>query len=243
MQLAELGFTHVDMVAVSDRPLSHLEALADSGLVVSCVSLGRALPEGYTLDGEDSDKRRTAVEMVKQHINDAARLGATCAYIVPGKDDSPNGLLRLADSCAILSVYAGSRMIPLCIEHFPGSSLPSANKTLSWLNKHRLDSTHLLMDVGHCLISEEDPAKVAHDAGTRLGYVHFNDNDSVDDLHWPLLSGRLTQDMLDALVAELLLSRYPAALSLELNPNNSDPVADLAKGKRLLEQALRQRVD
>ena len=35
-QAAALGFTHVDIVALTDRPLEHLEALADSGLLVSC---------------------------------------------------------------------------------------------------------------------------------------------------------------------------------------------------------------
>ena len=32
------------------RPAGHREALADSGLLVSCVALGRNLPAGHTLD-------------------------------------------------------------------------------------------------------------------------------------------------------------------------------------------------
>jgi sugar phosphate isomerase/epimerase len=110
--------------------------------------------------------------------------------------------------------------------------------TLDWLERHQLDRTALLMDVGHCLISEEDPAQAAVLAGRRLGYVHFDDNDSVGDLHWPLLTGRLTLDMVDALIAILKLSNYQGGLALELNARNADPVKALADGKAILEKAL-----
>src|SRR5262249_17287722 len=35
-QAAALGFTHVDVVALADRPADHLEVLADAGVLVAC---------------------------------------------------------------------------------------------------------------------------------------------------------------------------------------------------------------
>ncbi len=242
-QVAELGFSQVDIVALENRSVSHREALADSGLLVSCAALGRNLPEGCTLDAANYSARKQAVEIVKQHLIDAAQLGATHGFLIPGMDDSEDGLLRYADSVALLADFARSRMIQLCIEHFPRKALPTVSQTLEWLEDHQLDQAQLLLDTGHCLISEEDPARAATEAGSRLGYVHFDDNDSVDDLHWPLLTGRLTQDMIDSLLAVLLIGKYQSGLCLELNPQNENPLADLRKGKEILERAMRQRVD
>jgi sugar phosphate isomerase/epimerase len=128
-------------------------------------------------------------------------------------------------------------MVQLCIEHFPGRALPSVQATLKWLQREKLDDMRLLLDVGHCLISEEDPAQMVVQAGPWFGYVHFDDNDSVGDLHWPLLTGRLTSDMIDALVAVLQLSNYQAGLGLELSARTSDPVKALQEGKAILERA------
>src|SRR4029077_3502798 len=52
-QAAELGFAHADVVALEQRPLQDLDVLADSGLVVSCATLGRGLPPGYALDAAE----------------------------------------------------------------------------------------------------------------------------------------------------------------------------------------------
>jgi sugar phosphate isomerase/epimerase len=237
-EIARLGFTHVDVVALAERPATHLEALAESGLLVSCAAVGRDLPLGLTLDAIAAADRRRAVDLVERQIADAARLGATHCYLVPGTDASGPALACLADACAALAAYARGRMVQLCVEHFPGRALPSAQAALKWLDRMQLDDVRLLLDVGHCLISEEDPAQVAVRAGPWLGYVHFNDNDSVEDLHWPLLTGRLTADMVDALAAVLRLADYQAGLGLELNPSNPDPVKALREGKAILQRAL-----
>src|ERR1700738_1543312 len=81
LQIRDLGFTHVDVVGLEHRPVSHLEALADSGLLVACVAVGRGLPGGVTLDAADVTVRRQAVAQVEQQVADAARLGATRCYV------------------------------------------------------------------------------------------------------------------------------------------------------------------
>src|SRR5260370_3678464 len=82
-QAADLGFTHVEVVAETDRPASHLEGLADSGVVVVCASLGRGLPEGHTLAAADAQVPRTTLSLVERQLIDAPPLGATAASIVP----------------------------------------------------------------------------------------------------------------------------------------------------------------
>ena len=233
-QIRALGFTHVDVVGLGERRAEHLDSLADSGLIVACVAVGRGLPEGITLDAADVAVRRQAVTHVERQITDAARLGATRCYLVPGHDASRAGLMHFADACAVLADFAAARMLRLCVEHVPGRALATVATTLAWLRQVQHDALDLLLDVGHCLISDEDPVQAVMMAGDKLGYVHLDDNDSVSDLHWPLLTGRLTAEMLDALLNVLDTDDYEGGVALELNPANADPVRALADGKALI---------
>jgi hydroxypyruvate isomerase len=237
---AALGFRHVDVVAVADRPLADLEALAEAGVVVPCAALGRGLPEGQTLDAPDPGRRQAALGAFKQQVADAARLGATRCYVVPGSDASADGLARFADACALLADFAAQRMVRLCVEHTPGRALPTAAATLAWLERLGHPNLALLLDVGHCLISHEKPEASIVQAGPRLGYVQLDDNDGARDLHWPLLTGQLTEEMLAAVLGTLRLHAYTGAVALELNAQNSDPERGLAEGKALVERLLRE---
>src|SRR5438094_56178 len=83
LQAVELGFAHVDVVALGERSPQDLEALAESGLLVACAALGRNLPEGQSLDAAAVEVRRKALDQVKLHVADAGRLGATHGYVIP----------------------------------------------------------------------------------------------------------------------------------------------------------------
>lgn len=234
-QVADLGFTHVDIVGLAERPTSHCEALADSGLLVSCAAVGRGLPDNHTLDAVSADARRAAVAEIKRQIVDAAQLGATHCYVVSGMDSTGAGLARFGEACCLLADFAGQRQMRFCVEHIPGRALATAATTLEWLEKLAHANLSLLFDVGHCLITAEDAADVVRRAGPRLGYVHFDDNDGTGDLHWPLLTGRLTRKALEGVLAALRQIDYQGALCLELNSANAHPEVALREGKRLLE--------
>jgi sugar phosphate isomerase/epimerase len=235
---AALGFRHVDVVALADRPAAHLDALAESGPVVSCAAVGRGLPAGQSLDATAVEDRRAALEEMKRHVADVARLGATRCYVVPGTDGSSEALARFAEGCVLLADYAGRRMVRLCVEHTPGRALPSVAATLTWLEGVGHEDLALLLDVGHCLLSREDPQAAVVQAGPRLGYVHFDDNDGAGDLHLPLLAGQLTEEALGTLLGTLRLGPYQGPVALELNPQNADPEAALARGKALVERLM-----
>jgi sugar phosphate isomerase/epimerase len=235
---AGLGFTHADVVALSDRPAAHLEALAETGLLVQCAALGRDLPPGQALDATDVAARRAALELVKRQLADAARLGVSSTYIVPGSGDGAPALACFAEACALLADYAGQRMVRLCVEHVPGRALPSAAAALDWLEALAHPNLFLLLNAGHCLISGEDGAAVVRRAGPRLGYVHLDDNDGQSDGHWPLLTGRLTRPALEKMVAALRDVGYRGGLALELNPTHGDAAAGLREGKEVVASVL-----
>jgi sugar phosphate isomerase/epimerase len=97
----EHGFTHVDVAVLADRPPSHLEALADAGVVVAAADLPTE-----PLVAESVALRRAALETARRQIADAARLGATvCCLSGPPITD---------DVLALLDQYAAARMIRLC---------------------------------------------------------------------------------------------------------------------------------
>jgi len=236
--VAQLGFTHADIVALAERPGAHREALADSGLLIGCASLGRGLPEGHGLDVASLELRRATLDVIKRQITDAAELGATRAYLVPSLDDSYDALLRFADGVALLADFAKSRMIHLCVEAIPGRALPSAAATLAWLESSRLDEVRLLLDVGHCLISKEDLSETVRRAGQRLGYVHLDDNDGVGDVHWALFTGRLTEEILRQGLVALHGIGYEGPLAFEFNAQLPYPEETLRQGKVAVERLL-----
>ena len=238
-QAAGLGFRAVDVTARVERPAEDLEALADAGVQVICAALGRDLPPGHTLDAADVGVRRATVQFLEQQVADAARLGATAAYLVPGFDGGATALQCFADGCALLAEYSAGRMVRLGIEHFPGRALPSAAVTLDWLERIGHANLGLLLDVGHCLISGEDPAAVVRRAGPRLVYVHLDDNDGAGDLHWPLLTGRLTARHLEDVATALREMDYRGGIALELNARNPNPVEALRQGRKIAEEFLR----
>ncbi|MEC7228144.1 MAG: sugar phosphate isomerase/epimerase, partial [Candidatus Latescibacterota bacterium] len=97
---------------------------------------------------------------------------------------------------------------------------------------------YLLMDSGHLQISREDPASVIAQAGDRLGYVHLDDNDGKDDLHWALCDGVLTRTDLRELLVALTQSPYMGPVSLELHPELKNPFESLRKSLHLVREIL-----
>src|SRR5262249_51313411 len=157
-QAADLGFTHIDAIARIDRPHEDLEVLAESGLLVSCTALGHGLPDGHMLDAPSVATRQATLEAMRRQVTDTARLGATHAYVTPGHWTDTR--TYFAESCCLLADYAAQCRVRLCVEPIPGRALPSAAAVLNWLTHVHHDQLGLLLDVGHSLISGEDPAQV-----------------------------------------------------------------------------------
>jgi sugar phosphate isomerase/epimerase len=120
---AAKGVTHVEIEGMIDRPESHLDALADSGLFVACVRLGQGAA------GATIEERRRQLEWQRRLIADAARLGATVALWTPPSE----GLVHFGEACALLGAFASGRGIRLAVLPCAGSVVPNVEAALAFL--------------------------------------------------------------------------------------------------------------
>lgn len=205
---AGLGFTHADVVALADRPAAHLEALADSGLVVACAYLGHGLPAGHGLDAGPAPVRRATLDLLTRQVADAAVLGATRAALAAGADGSDEGIRLYAEGFSLLAARAASRGVRLCLEPRPRCAPATAAAALGWLESSGPQGAGLLLDAARC---PEGLAEVARRAGRRLAHVRVEVAPGPGGRALPaLLSGEVRERLLPALEA----GSYDGALAL-----------------------------
>jgi sugar phosphate isomerase/epimerase len=155
---AALGFTHVEVTALADRPATHLDALADAGVVVSSATVTGDLTVA------DVQVRRDTLRHLERQIADAARLGATCAVLTPGAGHE----LYLTEGCVMLAAYAAGRMVRLAVRPSPRTCLADVPAALSWLEGAGQANLGLALSIGGEL-SE------VRRAGNRLFHVYLHD--------------------------------------------------------------------
>lgn len=240
-QVRALGFNWIDIQPMHLGTLESRLLAQELDLRVSCLGAAFGMPAGASLDHEHPAKRQAAVDYAAQGIAIAAQLKAGTVYVVPGKGRSENALARFSDSLVVLADLAAEHAIKLALEHFPGTALPTASETLEFIRRTGHQNLYLLLDTGHLQMSGEEPASAILNAADRLGYVHFDDNDGISDLHWALLDGVMTEEALAATLQTLADIDYQGALSLELSPGLPNPSRALADSRDLLLSA-RQRL-
>lgn len=230
--IADLGFHWIDVPPTADAVARR--TLRERELQVACVALERDLPGNVDLATEDAAVRSRSLAYFRQAIAWAAELNAPVGYFTPPvKTDQPT-IDRWTESLVALADCAEAHGIRLCVEHFPRRALPTVAATLQFLDGLKHPALALLIDVGHCLISSEDAAEAVIQAGDRLGYLHFDDNDGIDDLHWALLDGRLTESQISAVIDAQRQAGYSGALCLELNSKLDRPLENLRRSRDVL---------
>jgi len=235
--LREARALDFDWIDIQPTHLGALESrllAQELGLRVSCLGASFGMPADAALDSEDNAQQRAAFDHVASGIALAGHLGTESAYIVPGKDRDERAAARFSDSLTGLADLAAGFGVKLAVEHFPGTALPTASETLEFIRRADHPNLYLLIDSGHLQITGEDPASAILNAGDRLGYMHFDDNDGVSDLHWALLDGVMTEESLHATLQALDDIGYEGALSLELNPGLPNPSRALQKSRDIL---------
>ncbi len=238
-QIQALGFRWIDLQPGDLRKEKDRQLASELGLRVSCLGASFAMPAGASLDHPEGRLRSRAIEHVTDAIRHAATLGADTVYVIPGEDDSPAGLSRYGGSLAELAEFASTVRIKFALEHFPGTALPTAHATLKHIKSLGHPNLFLLYDSGHIQMTGEDPSRVIHDAGERLAYVHFDDNDGAGDLHWALLDGVMTEQTLKDSFRALEDIGYGGAISLELSSALHNPVEALARSRDILLRTMR----
>lgn len=237
-QVRELGFSWIDIQPKHLQTVESQLLAQELGLGVSCLGASFGLPKDASLDHTDAEKRRAAARHVNDAIVNAARVGASIVYIVPGGDPHRDAMERFAESLMQLAAVAEAYDIKLAIEHFPGTALPTASETLEFIYRVGHTNLHLLVDTGHLQMSGEEPESVIENAGDRLAYVHVDDNDGIGDLHWSLLDGVMTEESLITTLRTLESIGYQGAISLELSPNLDQPDRALRASRDVLLRAM-----
>jgi sugar phosphate isomerase/epimerase len=226
-QVKLTAFHYIDVEPATLDTAGDLQAQKELGLKVSCVALDHGLPGRGGLDG-----LRKAVPHLKQALQKAADLQAACAYLSSCQDSRQlaefGGVLReLAD-------HASRHQIKLCLEHAPGRALASASEALRFVRQLDHPNLYLLLDIGHALLSREDPSRVIREAGPRIGYVQVNDNDGKKDRHWALLDGRLTRETLAGALEALKEVHYQGTLGLEVSGDFASVIGVFSRNRNLL---------
>ncbi len=226
-QIADAGFTHIDIRPGWLQTDDLQQRAKDLGLAISCLAASADMPEGVSLADDNPHPARDHVCRAFEH---AASLGATTAYLVP-QGDNPD---RFAESLPVLADRAQYAGLKLAIEHFPGTFLPTVPFTLNYLEKIGHPNLYLLFDIGHAQMANENPADMIALAGERLAYVHLDDNDGENDLHLGLCDGVLTQAVLQSTFAALQSANYTGNLSLELKSDIPNPLDALKRSRSIV---------
>lgn len=233
-EMKSIGFDWIDVQPQMLRTEESRSLSTSLGLQVSCVGASFNMPEGVSLDDLHEPNRLQALEHVYQTITHAVDLGADTIYVVPGLNADPSVLSQFATSMTAIADKANDNNIKVCIEHFPGRALSTATQTLEFINQLDHPNLYLLYDSGHIQMVGEDPSDIIHKAGSKLGYVHFDDNDGENDLHWSLLDGVMSHDDLRKTFQALVEIGYNGAVSLELSPKLPSPKQSLIASREIL---------
>lgn len=227
-----LGFDWIDVRPFAFSSDGARHKIREHGLSVSCIAASFGMPEGARLSSSERDSRSAAASYLQRTLAFGAALGASTAYLVPDEDRSC--LDRYAEELKKLATRGGELGVRVCVEHFPGTALPTASATIEYLREVGHPNLFLLLDIGHAQMSDEDPAAEISDAGPLLGYVHLDDNDGSRDLHLGLTDGILTEAALADTISALTDIGYRGNLSLELHPELPDPLDALRRSREVV---------
>ena len=229
-RLRGLGFDMVDLRTDCWDGIS-LADLQYAGLTVPCVGITPApLPDGLTLDALATADFETALPCMVGSIERAVSLGARNVYMVTPPSRVGTEQTYIA-SMSRLGEEALRLGVKLCVEPCPGFALGDYTETMRLLDSANSDGLYALLDLGHVLLTGEDPADTIRMLGDRLGYVHVDDNDGLSDVHYGLLEGVLTEHGLYEFLDALGASAYDGPLAIEIKSDIPSPLTSLVRSR------------
>lgn len=237
-RLADMGLQAIDIRPSGLRAEAAMRQRRDLGLQVCCLAASHEMPAGAAMDSSDAGATAAAHTHIADALTHAADAGAPCAYVVPEAPVDAHSLERYANLLPGLADHGADLGVRLCIEHFPGTALPTAAATLGFLRLLDHPNLYLLFDIGHAQMSAEDPRSVLIAAADRLGYVHLDDNDGISDLHLALTDGVQSTDSLTALLAALDEVGYAGPMSIEMKADLPDPAAAIRRSIAVMQNLM-----
>lgn len=181
-------FTLVEVTWIKDQAIrekvkSLLEA---SGLEVKYGAQPRLLIQGLDLNSFDEEKRREAIQAVKESIDEAIEIGATSLALLSGKDPGEEKRERakeiLVDSLKQLCEYANEKKhgFPVVLEIFDRDidkrCLIGSSKDAKWVAEQvrkACSNFGLMHDLSHLPLLKEMPEEALRPVKDYLVHVHI----------------------------------------------------------------------
>jgi sugar phosphate isomerase/epimerase len=236
--LKDMGLSAIDIRPSWLRSNETLQKREELDLEVICLAATHERPEGATLDSDNAGSVEPMVHHIKEGLDHAARQGAHWSYVVPDRLLDDQTFERYATHLTDIADHAQELDIKVCIEHFPGTAFPTVSSTMDFIHDTGHPNLYLLFDIGHAQMANEDPAEVLSNVDDRLGYVHLNDNDGVNDLHLALTDGVQTTDSLAGLLQILDDISYDDPISLEIKNDLPDPLDSVTHSYEIITNLL-----
>lgn len=244
VRIAEIGYQGVEILA--DRPHLYPPEITDGvtnrikkilgqyGIEVSNINANTA--SGYfdkalmetifepSLSNKDNELREWRVRFTKESINIAEELGAKNISITSGRPipgcPPERGIENFKRSLEDILICGERRGVSIGIEYEPGLLIENAEETLNLMQM--MDSRYLgvNLDIGHLVVSGEDPAEVIQSLSPYLLNIHIEDIRGRK--HYHLIPGKGDIDM--AAVSRALRNiQYKGFVTVELYTYNDSP--------------------
>jgi len=208
-----------------DDPEATRRTLEDHGIAVVSV---HSPVEGWDNDAWDDEARLASVAACAQSLRQAALLGASLVVIHPntrshpfGRENWDRNWSHTRDSLYRLAETAEEVQLSMALENMPdrgdgergtrpGVRVADLLEMIAGLGER----VGILLDVGHCNISDTDPSDEALLAGPKLLELHLQDNEGIPGKDQHLLPGLGTIDW-GRLLNTLDTSEYAGLLTFE----------------------------
>jgi len=236
--LAEAGFSGVEisLCSVDDLDADWLaDRLSEFDLKLSAVASGRVcLEESLCLCDPHPAIREMALERLTSILKLAARFKAP--VIIGGirgkligedteKAEQRENTVKSLRRCAVIAADLGTHLLLEPINRYETNFINNAQDGLRLIEDIGHPGVKLLLDTFHMNIEEADPCATIRKVGSRLGYMHFADNNR-------LAPGQGHIDF-PALLRALAEIGYSGFISAEILPIPDDATALKQTGQYL----------
>ena len=227
---AEAGFREIELGGTRGRlddwpadPTQMRRDLATHGLQVRSVHSPVA---GWGIAASDDSERLAAVEATVACFGQSAEVGAEIVVCHPNRmviPVSPEAFepiwARSCESLAILAERAREAGVKIALENMPsaqgpgrpGATMAHVLTMIEGLGEH----VGICLDVGHSVVSGQDPTAEALEAGDRLLVLHLQDNDGRTGHDQHLIPGQGIIDW-DAFLAAVDGVAYRGVRTIEI---------------------------
>lgn len=222
-----LGFGGVEIAGLLDQfdgeRRGRLRAsLGDNHLEVASISA--AVPFALSqhelnFHSLDPETRERSVGYVRDCVDLAVDLGCNLVYVASVSRNPPGGpnpRQLMAEGLGAVAPYAGARGVRLAVEHFPTGEVPTLRDCFDLVSAVGSPNLGVLVDMGHLALTRE-ALDVPPSSRSVLMHAHINNNDGVNDEHWPPEKGEITKEDYLRFVGGLRAVGYDGYLSLEVS--------------------------